>query len=142
MRVIQTNLTLTGLSQRGSSLVVHLMGKFRRIYLVYFRKGYVKRQLAFRKGECHQCARCCSFVFACPMLTQKRLCRTYNKFRLGMCKSFPIDQRDIDEVAHYGGTCGYRFKKDSFHYPPSHSIQGNLSKRIEELPDATPGFLF
>ncbi len=77
--------------------MIHLIGKFRRIYLVYFRKGYVKRQLALRKGECHQCARCCSFVFVCPMLTRQRLCRIYNKFRLEMCKSFPIDQRDIDE---------------------------------------------
>ena len=52
-----------------------------------------------------------------------------------MCKSFPIDQRDIDEVALYGGRCGYRFEKHPFHYPPSHSIQANVSKRIEELPD-------
>jgi len=89
--------------------VIHLMGKFRRIYLVYFRKAYVKRQLALRKGECLQCARCCSFVFACPMLEREGLCRIYSKFRLEMCKSFPIDQRDIDEVALRGGTCGYRF---------------------------------
>ena len=114
--------------------VIHLMGKFRRFYLVYFREGYVKRQLALRKGECHQCARCCSFVFACPMLTRQRLCRIYNKVRLEMCKSFPIDQRDIDEVALCGGTCGYRFEKHPFHHPPSHSIQANVSKRIEELP--------
>jgi hypothetical protein len=88
------------------------MGKLRRFYLVYFRKAYVRRQLALRKGECHQCARCCSFVFVCPMLTPHRHCRIYNKFRLEMCKSFPIDQRDIDEVALSGGTCGYRFEKD------------------------------
>jgi len=101
--------------------MIHVMGKFRRFYLVYFRKDYVKRQLALRKGECHQCARCCSFVFVCPMLTRGRLCRTYNKFRLEMCKSFPIDQRDIAEVARCGGTCGYRFEKDSLRYPPSHA---------------------
>jgi len=52
-----------------------------------------------------------------------------------MCKSFPIDQRDIDEVALCGGTCGYRFEKHPFHYPLSHSIQANFSKQIEELPD-------
>lgn len=89
--------------------MIHLMGKFRRIYLVYFRKAYVKRQLALRKGECLQCAQCCSFVFACPMLEREGLCRIYSKFRLEMCKSFPIDQRDIDEVALRGGTCGYFF---------------------------------
>ncbi len=96
---------------KRSHFVIHLVGKLRRIYLVYFRKAYVKRQLALRKGECHQCARCCSFVFGCPMLNQEGLCRIYNKFRLAMCKSFPIDQRDIDEVALFGGTCGYRFEK-------------------------------
>jgi hypothetical protein len=91
--------------------MIHLMGKFRRLYLSYFRKAYVKKQLALRKGECLQCARCCSFVFECPMLTKQRLCRIYNKSRLKVCKIFPIDQRDIDEVALYGGTCGYRFEK-------------------------------
>jgi hypothetical protein len=94
---------------KRSHFLIHLTGKLRRIYLVYFRKTYVKRQLALRRGECHQCARCCSFVFGCPMLNQKGLCRIYNKFRLEMCRSFPIDQRDIDEVALTGGACGYRF---------------------------------
>ena len=91
--------------------MIHLAGKFRRFYLVYFRRRYVKTQLALRKGECHQCAHCCSFVFACPMLKRDRLCRIYNKFRLEMCKRFPIDQRDIDEVVLSGGTCGYYFEK-------------------------------
>src|SRR5512136_2762431 len=94
------------------------MGKLRRFYFVYFRKEYVKRQLSLRKGECHQCARCCSFVFHCPMLTQGQLCRTYDKFRLEMCKTFPIDQRDIDEVARCGGTCGYRFENPLLNFPP------------------------
>jgi len=111
--------------------MIHLMGKLRRFYLVYFRRGYVKRQLALRKGECHQCTRCCSFVFVCPMLTRRGLCRIYNKFRLEMCKSFPIDQRDIDEVARFGATCGYRFEKHAFHYPLSPSIRTNFPKRIE-----------
>ncbi len=117
--------------------MVHVVGKLRRLYLVYFRKEYVKRQLALRNGECHQCARCCSFVFTCPLLTGQRLCRTYNKFRLEMCKRFPIDQRDIDEVARCGVTCGYRFDEHPFHYPPSHPTQEDFSKKIEELPDAT-----
>ena len=121
--------------------MIHLMGKLRRFYLVYFRKDYVRGQLALRKGECHQCARCCSFVFHCPMLTRGRLCRTYNKFRLAMCKSFPIDQRDIDEVALGGGTCGYHFEKDLFRDPPSHSIQSNILKRAEEPPARTSGSL-
>jgi hypothetical protein len=45
-------------------------------------------------------------------------------------------------VALCGGTCGYRFEKHPFHYPPSRSIQVNFSKRAEELPDRTSGYLF
>jgi len=95
---------------KGSSFVAHLMGKLRRFYLIHWRKEYVEGQLALRKGECHQCGRCCSFVFICPMLTKNRFCRIYSKYRSEVCKVFPIDQRDIDEVALCGGTCGYRFE--------------------------------
>ncbi|MFB3886846.1 MAG: hypothetical protein ACE144_16600 [Thermodesulfobacteriota bacterium] len=106
--------------------MIHLAGKFRRFYLVYFRKGYVKRQLALREGECRQCAQCCTFVFACPMLKGQQHCRIYDKFRLKMCQSFPIDQRDIDEVALSGGTCGYRFEKPAFQPRSPRSTQTNL----------------
>ncbi len=128
---------MTILGTKETRFMMHLMGKLRRFYLVYFRREYVKRQMALRQGECHQCARCCSFVFACPLLTGQRTCRTYNKFRLEMCKSFPIDQRDIDEVARIGATCGYRFEEQSLNYPPSHSTQGDFAKQAEELPEPT-----
>jgi hypothetical protein len=95
---------------KESRFVIHLTGKLRRFYLVNFRNEYVKRQLALRKGECHQCGRCCSFLFACPMLTRQRLCRVYKESRSEVCKSFPLDQRDIDEVTLCEGTCGYRFE--------------------------------
>jgi hypothetical protein len=95
---------------KGIPFVMHLMGKLRRFYLVYIRKRYVQRQLALRKGECHQCGLCCSFLFVCPMLTQEQLCRIYKKCRSEICKVFPINQRDIAEVALCGGTCGYRFE--------------------------------
>jgi len=29
-----------------------------------------------------------------------------------MCKAFPIDERDIFDVALTGGTCGYYFESD------------------------------
>jgi hypothetical protein len=99
---------LRAIKKAGS--VTHLMGKFRRFYLVYFRKGYVQRQLKLRKGECHQCGRCCSFLFVCPMLTEQRLCRIYRKGRLEICRVFPIDERDVNEVALHEGTCGYFFE--------------------------------
>jgi hypothetical protein len=46
-------------------------------------------------------------------LTQEQLCRIYKKYRSEICKVFPIDQRDIAEVALCGGTCGYRFEVGS-----------------------------
>ena len=58
-----------------------------------------------------------------------------------MCKRFPIDQRDIDEVARCGGTCGYRFEKP-LPIPPPHSFQADFSKRIEALPDWASSDLF
>jgi hypothetical protein len=93
-----------------SCFMIHLTGKLRRYYLTHFRKGYVQRQLALRKGECHQCGRCCSFLFGCVMLTREGLCRTYETWRWEACKSFPINQKDIDEVSLNGGRCGYRFE--------------------------------
>jgi hypothetical protein len=96
---------------KESCVVIHFMGKLRRLYLIHCRRGYVKEQLALRKGKCHQCGRCCFFLFPCPMLTQQRLCRIYGKCRSKVCKVFPIDQRDIAEVALCGGTCGYRFDR-------------------------------
>jgi hypothetical protein len=55
-----------------------------------------------------------------------------------MCKRFPIDQRDIDEVTRCGGTCGYRFEKPLLDSPPPvhfKPISGNGSGhfRIEPL---------
>ncbi len=101
-------------SIKESRLVIHIAGKLRRVYLVHFRKGYVKRQLKLRKGQCRQCAQCCSLAFTCPMLTRRKLCRTYRKGRWKVCKLFPIDQRDIDDVAISGGQCGYCFKQDKY----------------------------
>ena len=96
----------------GSRSVTHLVGKLRRFYLVHFRKRYVQRQLALRKGRCCQCGQCCSLLFVCPVLTQQGLCRIYHKGRWKVCEVFPIDGRDISDVALTGGKCGYYFESD------------------------------
>ncbi|MBW2056599.1 MAG: hypothetical protein JRH07_08875 [Deltaproteobacteria bacterium] len=106
-----------------SAFVIHLAGKVRRFYLVHFKKGYVQRQLALRRGKCHQCGRCCSFLFVCPMLTRQGLCSSYDRFRPMVCKVFPIDQRDIDEVTLSGGQCGYRFEAPYSRNPPPRPLQ-------------------
>jgi hypothetical protein len=103
-----------GLSRCGqlvheSRFVAHLAGKCRRLYLVHFRKYYVRRQLSRRAGECRQCGTCCALLFTCPMLTRKGLCLVYGRCRPQACRVFPIDEQDLEEVALCGGRCGYRF---------------------------------
>ncbi len=96
---------------RESAFFIHTSGKIRRLYLLHFRKEYVERQLSMRRGRCRQCAECCSLVFTCPVLTSRKLCRIYSRGRLKVCRVFPIDDRDIRDVALSGGRCGYYFKE-------------------------------
>jgi hypothetical protein len=96
-----------------SRFVLHSSGKLRRIWLVHFRKGYVRRQISARQGACRQCGACCNLLFTCPMLTKLGRCLVYGTCRPQACKVFPIDQRDIDEVKFCGVQCGYRFKTTS-----------------------------
>ena len=92
--------------------VIHIVGKIRRFFLIHFKKDYIKSQEKLRRGECRQCAQCCSFAFRCPLLTRENLCLAYVKGRPAVCKLFAIDQRDIDDVAVAGGQCGYWFEED------------------------------
>jgi len=81
-------------------------GLTRRLALNYFRKSYVEKQLSRRRGECKQCGKCCELAFSCPFLTKSRRCVIYNICRPRHCKTFPIDQKDIEEI---DGECGYYF---------------------------------
>jgi len=99
----------------GTSRAVHFTkGKIRRFMLVHFHKEYVEEQLNSRQGECNQCGSCCNMLMTCPMLTKEGGCMAYGVCRPQSCKTFPIDQRDIDEVNLTGHICSYRF-------PPSTS---------------------
>lgn len=85
------------------------VGKVRRQFLIVFRPGYVRRQLARRQGGCLQCAACCNFAYPCPLLRPGNRCATYHTCRPRVCGLFPINQADLDDVAACGQTCGYRF---------------------------------
>ena len=85
------------------------IGKIRRLVAVHRRTSYLARQLRSRQGDCRQCGTCCNFSLACPMLTKDKLCLGYDRFRPKACRVFPIDQKDIDDVAACGGLCGYWF---------------------------------
>ena len=51
---------------QDSRFVLHTSGKLRRFWLVHFRKGYVRRQLSVRQGDCHQCGTCCNLLSHLP----------------------------------------------------------------------------
>jgi hypothetical protein len=84
--------------------------KLRRLFVVHLRPGYVKQQQNLRGGQCNQCGKCCVLFVNCPMLTKDGLCRVYGKYRPKVCKIYPIDQKDIDEISSLGGRCGYKFE--------------------------------
>ncbi|MBF0101703.1 MAG: hypothetical protein HQK77_12425 [Desulfobacterales bacterium] len=88
-----------------------IYGKLRRFYLVHFRQDYVERQMKKRMGTCRQCGTCCTFLLECPVLnTRRRNCILYSMPRPKVCKIFPIDERDIQEVSWLGKSCGFYFK--------------------------------
>jgi len=86
--------------------LLRFKGVIRRIILNYFRKSYVEKQLSRRRGKCDQCGKCCELAFRCPFLTASRKCLIYDIWRPTHCRSFPLDQKDLEEV---GGECGYFF---------------------------------
>lgn len=86
-----------------------LAGVLRRFVWVHFRRSYVREQLAARQGDCRQCGVCCGFFVRCPVLTKSGRCLVYGKCRPLSCKEFPLDRKDLEEVAARGGKCGYRF---------------------------------
>ena len=97
-------------SLRSSVLFRHLLGKLRRQWLVTFRPGYVRRQLALRQGDCRQCGICCALGHTCPLLhNPTRHCLIYYGYRPKSCCVFPVDERDLQDVQAAGGTCGYAF---------------------------------
>ena len=99
---------------QNSRFLLHVFGKLRRFGLVHFRKEHVGRQLLARQGACRQCGTCCNLLFTCPMLTRRGGCIVYGKCRPQACKTFPIDQRDIDEVNLANGLCGFEFSRKPF----------------------------
>jgi hypothetical protein len=99
-----------------------LLGTVRRFVWCVFRPGYVKKQLASRKGECKRCGACCYLAWKCPYFTVKDglpSCAVYNKFRFPNCTKFPIDHYDIaDRNAVSPNTqCGYYWNETAESQP-------------------------
>ncbi len=106
---------------RNSRFLYHAVCKCRRFMLAHFRKGYIEQQLSVRRGSCRQCGTCCNLLITCPRLTKQSNCLAYGVCRPEVCKIFPIDQRDIEEVALCGGKCGFYFPQPLSRPAPSQS---------------------
>lgn len=101
---------LTTLEQTKCDLIL-LFGKLRRLCITRFAGGQSRKSTGRRQGSCRQCAACCKFIFRCPLLDENNLCKIYHsRLRPEVCRRFPIDKRDTDDVMLSSGRqCGYRF---------------------------------
>ncbi len=108
------------IDQTKSELVL-LYGKLRRLCLAKLAPRTTRSRRRLRHGKCRQCASCCKFIFRCPLLDENNLCRIYHsRFRPLVCRRFPIDRRDVEDVyLSSGRSCGYSF--------------ADVSDRTEEL---------
>jgi len=90
-------------------------GAIRRPFYNLFRKEYIKKQLAERKGECKQCGKCCEIMdvigLKCKYFKEgkciifkyamkKKLCDTY---------VYPFDEKDKRVTKNYT-KCGFYWK--------------------------------
>ncbi|MFP4454053.1 MAG: YkgJ family cysteine cluster protein [Desulfobacterales bacterium] len=102
--------TSDSIEQKKSELVL-LVGKLRRLCLTILAPRKTKNRMQRRIGKCRQCASCCKFIFRCPMLDENNLCKIYHsRFRPLVCRKFPIDRRDVEDVYRSAGRrCGYSF---------------------------------
>lgn len=91
-------------------------GKIRRVWLRRFRRGYVKKQMALRQGECIRCGACCNLGMKCWFLNCKgdiTRCTIHNN-RPRNCSAFPIDERDLADrnAIDSASKCGYSFMNE------------------------------
>lgn len=87
-----------------------LEGKMRRQALLARDPGYVRAMAAQRTGSCNGCGVCCRLLFACPYYIAGTGCTAYGG-RSEVCRAFPIDQRDLDDIKAAGGACSFAFNQ-------------------------------
>lgn len=94
--------------------LMFVRGKVQRFLDGHFRKAYVARRLALRKGECKRCGACCQLLSRCPFAAQCQsvtTCRVYNQRPIN-CRTFPYEASHFAErdLVAPGTTCGYYFE--------------------------------
>lgn len=91
-------------------------GKVRRFYLGLFRRGYVRRQIENRQGQCRRCGVCCLLGMPCAFLKNHQPiteCRIHTARPMN-CRIFPIDERDLADrdLLAPDLPCGFYFNGD------------------------------
>jgi len=109
-----------------------LLGKVRRFLMVRFRPNTIAQRAALRQGDCHRCAICCELLYRCPMLSKDNLCMVYHSpLRPAVCQHFPLDDRDLRDVARLGRGigCGYAFVRQIEGHPVAERTKEALEPR-------------
>ena len=98
--------------------IILLIGKIRRLYLVWLRPGETRRLHSTRKGECARCGACCKLGFHCPFLKNidgnSTKCAIHTR-RPRVCEMYPVDKRDLRDrdIIMPGTKCGFYFEDNT-----------------------------
>ncbi len=96
---------------RGNKRIrlVNIPRYVRRLYLWHFRRDYIYKSIAERKGECRSCGCCVDRATSCKHYDKvRKLCGIWNGIPL-FCKLYPIDEKDKKEFSKK--YCGYYWGK-------------------------------
>lgn len=91
-----------------------LFGCPRRSFENFFRRKWVKSNLARRAGECKRCGACCRMGFRCSRLKYdedgRALCEIYDRRKAASCRNFPMSPRDlVERDSICSQPCGFSF---------------------------------
>ena len=88
----------------------------RRPFYGIFRKDYIKKQLAKRKGRCNQCGKCCEVMdiigLKCKYFKGGKCIifkDQYSKGKLCNIYTYPFDEKDKAVTKKYAN-CGFYWK--------------------------------
>jgi len=91
-----------------------LFGCPRRSFENFFRRKWVKSNLARRVGRCRRCGACCRMGFRCHHLkyddSGESFCAVYDRRKAASCRNFPMSERDLaqrDRICSQ--PCGFTF---------------------------------
>lgn len=114
----------------GPRRVGNIYLALRRRYLLWFRKGYVKKSIAVRRGGCKMCP-CChtrgllNKEGRCKHLSIKdNKCIVYEKLA-PVCKLYPVDEKDKTPFSKE--RCGYYWD------PPAGGARWEKLRRIYKI---------